>query len=737
MSSCVLGSVQIKNVCVLPLTQINPPSGENVLVKVDPYLFKYKDEIDLINNIDEFRDFILTRLIDPKSRQVIRDYPLLRYLFNKYLNLCNLNDCEDLGNRYNYDSLQNFIELIGDYWIELVEQLVPSTSIWKGATRFYRNTIFDQPKFKYKNYSLLTCNSNCYSIIPTGYTICETVFGGGSIERLNTSYNKTILNKKLLNLNVINCWKDILNIDTQQRSELPSQILECVSSTGKSIDLITLSVNGELDGATLFNEIVKTGKTINDISGLNVNSIISSIMSGFTNIGYTTSYSGESYYIKSPTNSDCGKQIDLSLCYKLDLSCVSGGTSYPEIYSGSVNTGVRLQSDADLCAFNNSIYILDSGNARINVLDCSTNSVTTNIGFSLFNLVRIKYNSNNNLMYFLYGTNKLGVIDCSTNTIINTITLTFINSSSYLTYNSINNTIYITDDLNNKIYVYNASTLTIINSIDVSGYINKPTMIEFNSIDNKIYCLGNILNGGNKIIAINCVDNTIINNETFITSKTITDIKFDDNNNRLFITTNVSEFYITNTNLIQTNLLLIEPNTDLNYSIEYSNTYNFVYISRASLDGSKKIFIFDLNSFTNIGNISIQGVTYSRYITQLIYNSTENLLYLLNSYGVTDIIEGLYSSTNITTSCDYCYNFYSSQFESVDISGNTEVYDCTKCVGLNDEGVEVIIETIKIPTGTTEVSCVENNNKIKCSEIFIKSINDDVTFLGSISIKKQ
>jgi hypothetical protein len=177
MSTCVLGSVQIKNVCVLPLTQIDPPSGETMTVKIDPYIFKYKDEIDLINNVNEFRKFVLTRLIDPKSRQVIRDYPLLRYLFNKYLNLCGLNDCENLGNQYNYNSLQSFIELIGDYWIELVEQLVPSTSVWRGATRFYRNTIFDQPKYKYKNYSLLTCNSDCTKNIITNELDCDKCVG--------------------------------------------------------------------------------------------------------------------------------------------------------------------------------------------------------------------------------------------------------------------------------------------------------------------------------------------------------------------------------------------------------------------------------------------------------------------------------------------------------------------------------------------------------------------------------
>jgi hypothetical protein len=50
-----------------------------------------------------------------------------------------------------------FMDKIGDYWLDLLEQVVPATTIWEGCDnsgKIYRNTIFDQNKFKYKKYSL-------------------------------------------------------------------------------------------------------------------------------------------------------------------------------------------------------------------------------------------------------------------------------------------------------------------------------------------------------------------------------------------------------------------------------------------------------------------------------------------------------------------------------------------------------------------------------------------------------
>jgi hypothetical protein len=63
------------------------------------------------------------------------------------------------------------------------------------------------------------------------------------------------------------------------------------------------------------------------------------------------------------------------------------------------------------------------------------------------------------------------------------------------------------------------------------------------------------------------------------------------------------------------------------------------------------------------------------------------------------------------------------------------VFDCTKCVGYENGGVEVIIESIPlvVGTGTTEVSCIELNNKVSCDKVYIKNIDDGVTFNGTFN----
>ena len=44
-----------------------------------------------------------------------------------------------------------------DYWLDLLEQVVPSTTIWEGCDnsgKLYRNTIFHQNKYPYRRYVL-------------------------------------------------------------------------------------------------------------------------------------------------------------------------------------------------------------------------------------------------------------------------------------------------------------------------------------------------------------------------------------------------------------------------------------------------------------------------------------------------------------------------------------------------------------------------------------------------------
>ena len=106
-----------------------------------------------VTTVEEFERIVYSELIDVRTRQSITAYPLLRLLYERYLdnNLCNIG-----SNGYNYDSMQNISQLVGDYWVDLIEQFVPATTIW-GSTFVYRNTVFDTQKYAYKSNTLWLC----------------------------------------------------------------------------------------------------------------------------------------------------------------------------------------------------------------------------------------------------------------------------------------------------------------------------------------------------------------------------------------------------------------------------------------------------------------------------------------------------------------------------------------------------------------------------------------------------
>ena len=52
--------------------------------------------------------------------------------------------------------MEQFSNLLGNYWVDIIEQVIPATTIW-GSVKIYSNTIFDQQKFKYRSYSSFFC----------------------------------------------------------------------------------------------------------------------------------------------------------------------------------------------------------------------------------------------------------------------------------------------------------------------------------------------------------------------------------------------------------------------------------------------------------------------------------------------------------------------------------------------------------------------------------------------------
>jgi hypothetical protein len=59
---------------------------------------------------------------------------------------------QDVGiqnNNFTYQNMINYINEVGDYWIRLVEQFIPATTIWNTGTKF-ENSVFHRQKFIYR-----------------------------------------------------------------------------------------------------------------------------------------------------------------------------------------------------------------------------------------------------------------------------------------------------------------------------------------------------------------------------------------------------------------------------------------------------------------------------------------------------------------------------------------------------------------------------------------------------------
>jgi hypothetical protein len=103
----------------------------------------------------EFGTLLCEELIDVKSRKTICGYPVLRQVYERYLN--SEEYCGVSSSAFNYQTMESFASLVGNYWVDLIEQVMPATALW-GSTYVYENTVFDRQKFSYKKYTLFTCD---------------------------------------------------------------------------------------------------------------------------------------------------------------------------------------------------------------------------------------------------------------------------------------------------------------------------------------------------------------------------------------------------------------------------------------------------------------------------------------------------------------------------------------------------------------------------------------------------
>ena len=122
-----------------------------------------------LTTVTQFNDILSSELINVRCRKISSGYPTLNALYHRYLNSTGY--CNTLSAQFTYQTMIEFSELIGDYWVDLIEQVVPSTTIWT-ANYIYGNTLYDQEKFKYRTGSVFACHPNKYyeGTLPMNYT---------------------------------------------------------------------------------------------------------------------------------------------------------------------------------------------------------------------------------------------------------------------------------------------------------------------------------------------------------------------------------------------------------------------------------------------------------------------------------------------------------------------------------------------------------------------------------------
>jgi hypothetical protein len=274
--------------------------------------------ISEIKTLESFDDLMTSELIDVKNRKTLSSYPSLRAVYDRYM------DATEYGltnsNEFDYYKMDQFTSLVKTYWDDLIEQVVPSTTIW-GNVKVYTNTLFDQQKFKYRSYSSLLCNNPLNFVSPPSPINgsegqCEDVEvvtynlqvfpseqGGPTLKIKPVKYNSICLtqmnwgsefvgnvdirdgrNNDINNDSFCNtCDKNIRWYNMVDRPEFIMEALVCypIGTTAVTFSISALTVNGTSFVTTPLSSTTMTPNNVNFVRAEN------NIISGCTSGGIT------------------------------------------------------------------------------------------------------------------------------------------------------------------------------------------------------------------------------------------------------------------------------------------------------------------------------------------------------------------------------------------------------------------------------------------------------------------
>lgn len=345
-----------------------------------------------------------------------------------------------------------------------------------------------------------------------------------------------------------------------------------------------------------------------------------------------------------------------------DLSVILNSPNYinpPNSVIG--NIGAIATMSFIVLANNGLIYASDNLSSNILIINPATNLVVGLIPLGLSASGFLTYNPINNTIYVCSNLNNLIVIDCNTNTIINTILLS--SSLFQSAFNSQQNTLYVTSLT--TLFVIDCNTNTIITSILLACI-----SIQYNSTNNSIY----VIDSSSVINVINCLSNTISGIITLNNPKSI--------------------FCVSLTNIL--------------------------YVGN---NGGTELGVIDCSTNTLLSNVPIPVITGSLTFACIDDFFSDNInVYFGTSFGYTIVI-----STNTNSIIDFfVVDAFSNIETSVFLSSTNEIYFA--CPFSN---TLTIITTIGIATNPFFISGSSNYNA------FVNNLNSEPIFIQMVRLITQ
>tara|TARA_R110000782_G_scaffold21299_1_gene57356 strand:- start:46472 stop:50407 length:3936 start_codon:yes stop_codon:yes gene_type:complete len=451
-----------------------------------------------VTTIEGFETLIISEFIDVKNRQTISSYATLRAIYERYLNSGAY--VGNISSAFNYQNMDKFAGLIGNYWIDLIEQVVPSTTIW-GSVKIHTNTIFDEQKFKYKAYSTFLCNkpiNNGYVLSPINGVNGEVAYPNVVYKTLapsNTSVRPKVFKCNEVHIVQMNSGSEFISfIDVvtpvivyPNITGTTSDTTICVDCTDKSIDFTNTGVAlnnmvinqngdkmfvGDYSGSVLVIDTLTD--TLITAIGIGGSGVVKLIYSPFNDSVYVICFiTNDVYVINATTNNIVGAPIPIGI--------------------GSEN-GIYVPS-------NNSIYISNSMSNTVNVINTANNTVTTlTVGNNPRELI---YNSDLGLIYVLNELNgtktdiKVSDNTVSAPTAIGSSNTTFIGVS--VLYNQ---RLYVYNRVDSELYIINTNNGNIINNVPMSGIRS----IDYNPSKKFLY----LTTDNDSTIIFNTLNDTIV-----------------------------------------------------------------------------------------------------------------------------------------------------------------------------------------------------------------------------------